>query len=164
MPEKISIQLGDVQRTLLIPLFGRAKEFEKEHPLIKDKYAHEIVGKLDYDFKAGFEKMPMQFLINTAIRAYHLDTALLKVMAEHPDATIISIGSGLDTTFQRIDNGKIFWYDLDLPDSMELRRKLIPKALGINSSQNPCSTGVGLRTSRRGAQRCFLYRAAFSFI
>jgi O-methyltransferase involved in polyketide biosynthesis len=154
MPEKISIQLGDVQRTLLIPLFGRAKEFEKEHPLIKDKYAHEIVGKLDYDFKAGFEKMPMQFLINTAIRAYHLDTALLKVMAEHPDATIISIGSGLDTTFT-ISTCRIPW---------NCGESSSPKALGINSSQNPCSTGVGLRTSRRGAQRCFLYRAAFSFI
>lgn len=127
MPDKISIHLGDVQRTLLIPLFGRAKEFEKEHPLVKDTYAHEIVGKLDYDFKAGFDKMPMQFIVNAAIRAYHLDTALLKVMTEHPDATIVSIGSGLDTTFQRIDNGKIFWYDLDLPDSMELRRKLIPE-------------------------------------
>jgi O-methyltransferase involved in polyketide biosynthesis len=39
----------------------------------------------------------------------------------------VNLGAGLDTTLQRVDNGKIFWYDLDLPDSMDLRRKLIPE-------------------------------------
>jgi O-methyltransferase involved in polyketide biosynthesis len=33
----------------------------------------------------------------------------------------------LDTTFQRIDNGRIFWYDLDLPDTIKLRKELIPE-------------------------------------
>lgn len=127
MNNKIRIELGKVQRTLLIPLFGRALEYEKEHPLVRDKYAHEIVEKLDYDFNAGFDMVPMQFMINCAIRAHHLDTAIAKVIAEFPDATIVSIGSGLDTTFQRLDNGTMYWYDLDLPDSIELRRKLIPE-------------------------------------
>lgn len=42
--------------------------------------------------------------------------------------TIVNIGAGLDTGFQRIDNGKITWYDLDLDDSMALRRQLIPES------------------------------------
>jgi O-methyltransferase involved in polyketide biosynthesis len=41
--------------------------------------------------------------------------------------TIVNIGCGLDTTFGRIDNGRLFWYDLDLPDVISLRRKLIPE-------------------------------------
>lgn len=102
-------------------------EYEKEHPLIKDKFAHDLVKQLDFDFEAEFKQLPMQISINSAIRAYHLDSALLKVIGKYPDATIVNIGAGLDTTFQRIDNGKIFWYDLDLPDSIELRRKLIPE-------------------------------------
>jgi len=71
--------------------------------------------------------MPIQMSINSAIRAYHLDSAISKFISKYPDATIINIGAGLDTTFHRIDNGTIFWYDLDLPDSIELRQKLIPE-------------------------------------
>ncbi len=33
----------------------------------------------------------------------------------------------LDTTFFRIDNGVIIWYDLEFPDVIELRKKLIPQ-------------------------------------
>jgi O-methyltransferase involved in polyketide biosynthesis len=47
---KIKVELGEVQKTLLMPLWGRAKEFEKEKPLIRDKYAFELINKLDYDF------------------------------------------------------------------------------------------------------------------
>ena len=82
---------------------------------------------IDYDFKAAFSRVPLQFTLNCVIRAHHLDTALLTVIQKHPDATIVNIGAGLDTTFRRVDNGKIFWYDLDLPDSIELRRRLIPE-------------------------------------
>jgi O-methyltransferase involved in polyketide biosynthesis len=127
MNNKVNIKLGEVQKTLLIPLFGRAKEYEKPDPLVKDKYAREIVEKIDFDFEAAFTHVPFQFTLNCVIRAHHLDHALLKVIEKHPDATIVNIGAGLDTTFRRVDNGKIFWYDLDLPDSIELRRKLIPE-------------------------------------
>jgi O-methyltransferase involved in polyketide biosynthesis len=37
----------------------------------------------------------------------------------------VSIGARLDTTFERIDNGSIHWYDLDVPDVIELRRQFI---------------------------------------
>jgi O-methyltransferase involved in polyketide biosynthesis len=127
MNNKVKIDLGEIQKTLLIPLFGRAKESEKPAPLVKDKYAREIVENIDFDFEAEFSRVPLQFTINSVIRAHHLDTALFKVMEKHPDATIVNIGAGLDTTFRRVDNGKIFWYDLDLPDSIELRRRLIPE-------------------------------------
>ncbi|MGA7161103.1 MAG: class I SAM-dependent methyltransferase [Bacteroidota bacterium] len=127
MNNKVKINLGEVQSTLLIPLYGRAKEYEKEHPLIKDKYAHDIIEKIDFDFETEFQQMPIQMSINSTIRTYHLDSAISRFIGQYPDATIVNIGAGLDTTFQRIDNGRIFWYDLDLPDSIALRRKLIPE-------------------------------------
>jgi O-methyltransferase involved in polyketide biosynthesis len=127
MNNKIKIELGEVQKTLLIPLVGRAKECEKPDPLVKDNYAREIVKNIDYDFDAAFANVPFQFTLNCVVRAHHLDTALVNVIEKHPDATIINIGAGLDTTYHRVDNGRIFWYDLDLSDSIELRRRLIPE-------------------------------------
>ncbi len=130
MADKIKIELGEVQKTLLIPLWDRAMEFTREDALIRDQSAHDIVAKLDFDFSSMDDGMQVQSLINfnCSVRAFHLDSMLRQAIASHPDATVINIGAGLDTTFQRVDNGKIFWYDLDLPDSMELRRKLIPES------------------------------------
>lgn len=127
MEGKVKIDLGEVQKTLLIPLFGRAVDYESPKSLLKDRYAYEIVQRLDYEFKGALAKAPAQHVINCAVRAYHLDAALLQVIARHPDATVINIGAGLDTAFHRVDNGKIYWYDLDLPDTIELRRKMIPE-------------------------------------
>jgi O-methyltransferase involved in polyketide biosynthesis len=128
MKDKIKIELGEVQKTLLIPLWGRAKEYENKNALIKDKYAHEIVEQLDFDFSVFSEmslRGPLQ--VNTSIRAYNFDTTILKIIKDYPDATIINIGAGLDTTFKRVDNGKIFWYDIDLPDTIALREQILPE-------------------------------------
>ena len=47
---KIKINLGPIQETLLLPLWARAKETEKEKPIIKDIYARDIINRIDYDF------------------------------------------------------------------------------------------------------------------
>lgn len=43
-------------------------------------------------------------------------------MAAHPNATVVQIGTGLNTRFERVDNGTVHWIDMDLPDTIELRR------------------------------------------
>lgn len=35
----------------------------------------------------------------------------------------MNIGCGLDTTFDRVDNGTIQWFDLDMPDVIALRKQ-----------------------------------------
>ena len=50
MSEKINIDLGNVQVTLLLPLWGHAIETQKRNPLLTDKTVSEIINKIDYDF------------------------------------------------------------------------------------------------------------------
>ena len=50
MESKIKIDLDNVQETLLLPLWGRATESQKEKPKLVDSKAVEIVNKIDYDF------------------------------------------------------------------------------------------------------------------
>jgi O-methyltransferase involved in polyketide biosynthesis len=38
------------------------------------------------------------------------------------DGTVAEIGAGLNTRLERLDNGRLHWFDLDLPDAVELRR------------------------------------------
>ncbi len=46
-------------------------------------------------------------------------------LAEHPDGVIVDLGCGLNTRFERIDNGRVKWYGLDLPEVIALRKELL---------------------------------------
>ncbi len=125
MSEKFSIELGNVQTTLLLPLWGRAVESQKKKPLLIDKTALEIISKIDYDFSTIAENIKELSQLAWIIRSIRTDNAIKYFLEKNPKATIVNIGCGLDTTFFRIDNGKLQWIDLDLPDVIELRRKFI---------------------------------------
>ncbi|HBZ19782.1 MAG TPA: hypothetical protein DEO60_01525 [Bacteroidales bacterium] len=38
---------------------------------------------------------------------------------------IKNIGCGLDTRFERIDNGKLKWFDIDFPEVIKLRGRFM---------------------------------------
>ena len=48
--QKTAVELGDVQETLLIPLYYRAKESVRDRPLFVDQKAVEILPQIGYDF------------------------------------------------------------------------------------------------------------------
>jgi len=113
--------LKGVSETLLIPLWARAVETRHSPPIIKDENAVEMMGDIEYDFsKFDGRKMPQ---VSIAIRTELLDKSTKTFMDRHPDANVINLGCGLDTRFSRLDNGKTHWYDLDLPESIHLRRQ-----------------------------------------
>jgi O-methyltransferase involved in polyketide biosynthesis len=41
---------------------------------------------------------------------------------QHPQDPVVEIGAGLNTRFERLDNGEVRWFDLE-PDSMALRKQ-----------------------------------------
>jgi O-methyltransferase involved in polyketide biosynthesis len=128
MSEKVKIELGNIQRTLLLPLWGRAVETQKKEPLLVDKTAVEIVEKIDCDFSVMSKDLSAISLFGWIRRSLLIDETIKQFIEKHPEATIVNIGCGLDTTFERIDNGTIRWYDLDMPDTIALRRKFIQES------------------------------------
>jgi O-methyltransferase involved in polyketide biosynthesis len=59
------------------------------------------------------------------LRNREFDRYARDFMARNPEAVVVHIGCGLDARFERVDNGLVEWYDLDLPEVIDLRRKLI---------------------------------------
>jgi O-methyltransferase involved in polyketide biosynthesis len=121
MPEP-QLHLGAVQETLLIPLYGRAVETRKDHPVLRDAKAAEMVASIEYDF-ARFDDLPS--LIGTVLRTALFDDWVRAFLSGNPSGTVVEIGTGLNTRFERADNGRARWFDLDLPDVIELRRKFL---------------------------------------
>ncbi|MFX1398987.1 MAG: NAD(P)H-dependent oxidoreductase [Promethearchaeota archaeon] len=127
---KVKVNVSGVQRSLLFCLWARAKFSKMDNPILNDSKAVEIVENLiDYDFgiidAAGF---PLIMYVATVVRARMFDDTIKKFTMEHPEATIVNLGAGLDTTFFRVDNGSIKWYDLDFPDVITIRKKIIPES------------------------------------
>jgi O-methyltransferase involved in polyketide biosynthesis len=120
-----AIKLGSIQKTLLLPLWGRAVETQKAKPLLVDNKAVSIISTIPYDFSVIAKNINSLSRIGWVARSIYFDKKIKEFINVFPDATIVNVGCGLDTTFDRIDNGKIHWFDLDLPDTIELRKKYI---------------------------------------
>lgn len=120
---KVPVKLGPVQETLLIPLLGRVVESQRPGGMLQDPKAIEILEVLDYDFDKWGSKQARQSAAGAAMRTRAFDTYVERFVAAHPRGTVVEIGCGLNTRFERVDNGTIQWFDLDLPDAIALRRQ-----------------------------------------
>jgi O-methyltransferase involved in polyketide biosynthesis len=125
MDKKISIQLGEVQKTLFMPVWARAKETAKKKPLLTDPVAERIINSVDFDFRQLDKNITEISQVAWIARCIRFDKIIKTFIEQYPDATIINIGCGLDTTYERVNNKEIFWYDLDLPDVIALRRQFL---------------------------------------
>jgi O-methyltransferase involved in polyketide biosynthesis len=125
MGDSSDIQLGSVQQTLLLPLWGRAIETQKQKPLLVDEKAVSIINTIPYDFALISKNIKSLSRLSWIARSIYFDDEIKAFISLYPEATIVNIGCGLDTTFDRVDNGRIQWIDLDLPDTIELRKKYI---------------------------------------
>jgi methyltransferase (TIGR00027 family) len=125
MPEKINPNLSDVAETLLIPLYVRAIETQRPNALIKDENAVALVGQFDFDSSRILAKIDEEVRVAVVLRNREFDRHARDFLARYPGATVVHIGCGLDARFERVDDGQVAWYDLDLPEVIELRRKFI---------------------------------------
>ncbi|MFB8007113.1 class I SAM-dependent methyltransferase [Nocardia sp. NPDC056000] len=117
MSEQVS--LGAIQETLLIPLYGRAQDARRGKSVLSDRKAIELTESIDYDFS----KFRGPSLGGSVLRASIFDEYVREFLREHPAGTVVDLGCGLSTRFDRLDNGRLHWIDLDVEDTMALRRK-----------------------------------------
>lgn len=123
MPEKISQSLAGVSETLLMTLYVRARESQQPDAMIHDDKAMEMVARIAGDFARL--RMRRHDEIAVIMRMKKFDKHVCEFLARNPEGIVVHLGCGLDTRFERVDNGQVEWFDLDMPDVIELRRKLI---------------------------------------
>ncbi len=123
MPEKIFHPFEGISETLLMTLYARARESQRPDAMIKDNQAVELVHQIAGDFSRL--KMQRHDEIAVIMRMKKFDEYTRGFLAHHPRGVVVHIGCGLDTRFERVDNGQVIWFDLDLPEVIKLRQKLI---------------------------------------
>ena len=126
MSEMSAQSLNGVAETLLITLYIRAMESQRLDALLKDDKAVALVTQMNYDFSRIKQiKMDEDDKVAIILRNREFDRYARDFLSSNPSAVIVHIGCGLDSRFERVDDGWVEWYDLDLPDVIELRRKFI---------------------------------------
>jgi O-methyltransferase involved in polyketide biosynthesis len=130
MSEMVNSNLSGVSETLLVTLYLRAMESQRPDAIIKDEKAVALVKQISDEGRYDFSRIRLLHLneankLVIILRSRKFDRYTRNFLERHPEATVVHIGCGLDTRFERVDNGQVEWYDLDFPDVIELRRKLI---------------------------------------
>jgi O-methyltransferase involved in polyketide biosynthesis len=114
--------LGGASETMLWSLHNRASEARRENGILCDPESIAILDSIEYDFERHFGE-PGGSL---AVRAAAIDRALGFWLETHPDGLVVSLGEGLDSQRSRVDNGRMRWLSVDLPDAIQLREHFLP--------------------------------------
>lgn len=113
-----------VADTLFITLYMRCRETRRPDAIIRDPEACALVECLDYDF-SKFDKGDRS-QVGTCLRVKHFDAVTRQFIESNDDPVVVSIGCGLDNRSRRVGLDKGIYYNLDLPEVMALRDKLMP--------------------------------------
>ena len=129
-----------VQETLIIPLYARKMCSELYSSLYRDETALRLVGAVDYDFSA-LEKRSRSLMqrfgfLEVAMRQNDLAIEVREYLKSHPNAAVVNLGCGLDSTGRSCDNGRCRIYNLDFPDVIAVRSELLPA--GEREENIPC--------------------------
>ncbi|ADC47352.1 methyltransferase [Methanobrevibacter ruminantium M1] len=117
------MNLEGVEKTMLLTLYTKAKHSQKPNHKFFDYMAIDIISEIDYDFSIADKDRSMQ--MGVISRTIVLDDMVSEYIRSHPKCTIVNIASGMDTRFNRLDNGIIKWYNVDLENSANFRLNYI---------------------------------------
>lgn len=120
------IRMSGVPETMLQTLYARARE-SGTRGVIADPKAEEIIAELDYDFSLAERDAAMRS--GVIARTLVLDRLVSDWLAAHPGAAVVNIACGLDTRCYRM-TGYAHWYNLDLPEAIAVRKRLLPEEDG----------------------------------
>lgn len=129
------IEINQISRTAFLTLQCHALDAAAKNPILNDRSALktlEYLKTIIRDSDSALYQRILQDRIkgslvkHTALRARQYDLYIRDFIGKYPEAAVVNIGCGLDDRFSRIDNGKIRYYDLDLPDIMDIKRLFFP--------------------------------------
>jgi O-methyltransferase involved in polyketide biosynthesis len=123
--------IGDIAATSFITLYCHALETLSDDPILSDPKSVEITTELNETLSRSEQTLDRilvsgmldkRLVVHIAIRAKKYDDYARDFLQRFPDGVIVNIGSGLDSRFLRIDNGRVVFYDLDLPEIIAIKR------------------------------------------
>lgn len=115
---------NSVQETLLYPLLGRAAAAAHWPMYFTDHHACETIEAMGASNST--RRLGRMTDLVYGLR-YEMNVKLAReYLKEHPEATVVNMGAGLDSLYEDIDNGLMTYVSIDYPEVIELRRQYLP--------------------------------------
>ena len=123
--------IGDVAATSFVTLYCHAIETLSDNPILADPKSVEIMIELNKTLSTAEHTLDRILVTGTldkrlvvliAIRAKKYDEYSRDFLKRFSEGVIVNIGCGLDSRFLRIDNGRVIFYDLDLPEIIAIKK------------------------------------------
>ena len=133
MKEKVNVT--GVPETMVQTLYARAKETRKKNAKINDEIAVELVKNLDYDFSKADKDKTMNY--GVIARTIVLDRMVEQYLKKHENVVVVNLACGLDTRCYRMNGKYLRWYNVDLPETINIRRQFFQKQARYIRLQSP---------------------------
>ena len=120
------ISPSSLEKQLLSPLAARKMAMDLYPDLFYDEDCVELLERMDFEVAPPVTLQQKIGAIMAATREYDMAEICRKYILSHPEACVVNMGCGLDTTFNQVDNGSILWYNIDFPEVIAVRNRLLP--------------------------------------
>lgn len=115
-----------VANTLFVPLVARINISKKFPEYFMDEKALELEKYLPQ----GADKGSSEYSNMASVaRYYNMDKTVTAFAKSYAESNIVYLGAGLETAYDRlsdkIENRTVHWYEADLPEVIEARKKSI---------------------------------------
>ena len=117
-----SVELSGVPETMLWTLHNRAAEARRPDGFLRDPDCLRIYDAITHDFARSFGKPDTSHPMRSRI----FDDALRPWLAAHPGGTVVELAAGLETQLQRVDDGRVQWLCVDVPEAIRVRERFLP--------------------------------------
>jgi O-methyltransferase involved in polyketide biosynthesis len=107
---------------MLWTLHNRASEALRADGWLRDAEAVRVYRAIPCDYERRFGRPDASH----ADRSLTFDEVVRDWMAEHPGGVVVELGCGLETQFQRIDDGRVHWICVDVPEAIAVRERYLP--------------------------------------
>jgi O-methyltransferase involved in polyketide biosynthesis len=130
---------------MILTLWSRARDAASPSPVLGDTHAQEILDRVDVDsFSQTLFPRDHRYHNYITVRAKQLDEWCRAFLESHADEaiTVLHLACGLDLRAKRNQpfcggsGGSVHWIDLDKPEVVNLRRRLIPDPIAQNNDND----------------------------
>lgn len=116
------VNLTGVPETMLWTLHNGACEARRADAFLHDPDCVRIYESIDYDYARSFGRSDGSH----PMRSKLFDAALKPWLATHRGGTVVELAAGLETQFQRCDDGQVQWLCVDVPEAIAVRARFLP--------------------------------------
>ncbi|MDR2177005.1 MAG: class I SAM-dependent methyltransferase [Treponema sp.] len=115
--------LQGVSNTLFIPLAARVFASKKFPEYFYDEKSLALEQYIPGD---SIQKKSSEYSFMASVaRYYNLDNMVKAFISKNPKCTIVYLGAGLETAYFRLNNQSALFYEVDLPEVIDIRRSIL---------------------------------------